>query len=284
MSAFWNAFHKGEIGRLTDEELDSLSRGLTPMVYGKRKGPSWASARGRWIVPERGTIGYNTGRARRVIRFGAPRMAYARSFRVGRDRSGGYWRSGNNLELKFLDQDIAGTFATAGLVTNAGSLINIAQGTGENQRDGRKCTIKRLSWKLNLIKGQQTGSANTATLVRCIIYLDKQCNGATVAVTDLLEVAEFDSFRNLANNSRFQILSDRTLPLNSIAGGGDGTTEDYGKIIKQVRWNKNCSIPVEYSSTAGAITEIRSNNIGCLMIADTTSATYTGTFRVRFTG
>ena len=62
-----------------------------------------------------------------------------------------------------------------------------------------------------------TNSSAASNLVRIIVYLDRQCNGAAAGVTDLLESASYLSFRNLANQSRFKFLYDKTIPINVVA-------------------------------------------------------------------
>ena len=99
--------------------------------------------------------------------------------------------------------------------------------------------------------------------------MDKQANGATAGVTDILETDQFLSFNNLANKSRFRTLMDRTYSMNSTAGGGDGTTEDYTEFQLNDSFYKKVNIPIEFSGTAGTIGEIRSNNIGCLILSET---------------
>lgn len=272
MSRFWKAFHKGHIGRLTDEELDSISRGLTPatMVYGRAKGPSWAAGRGRWIVPERGVTGMLTGRARRVVRFG-------RKFRPGYNRTGGFYGrfSKSGGELKFHDVDIDdGSIAQNGTVLNTGSINLIAQGTGESQRIGRKCTIRKIGWRYTLTLASTATPAGQES-IRVILYLDKQANGVTATVSGaggILAADNWQAFHNLANTSRFVTLMDRTHDLNPSGGAGNGTANDTINTVRSYRFFKNCNIPLEFSSTAGAITELRSNNIGVIVLAKNSNA------------
>ncbi len=187
------------------------------------------------------------------------------------------------LELKFFDLDIDDT-----AIDNAGTIVadsinEIPQGTGEQARIGRKCTIRSINWRFEVRLPTQTGGATASDVARIILYLDKQANGATAAVTDILESANYQSFNNLANKGRFRTLMDRTYDLVAQAGGGDGTTEDYGQVIISDTLFKKVNIPIEFSSTAGAITEIRSNNIGLLTISRTGVAAFASKIRLRFT-
>ncbi len=188
-----------------------------------------------------------------------------------------------SIEKKFHDLDIDDT-----AIDNAGTIVApscnlIAQGTTEVTRIGRKATIASIHWHFETRLPTQTAAASASDVARIILYVDKQANGATASVTDILESANYQSFNNLANKSRFRTLMDRTYNLNASAGGGDGTTEDYGQVIESDSFHKKVNIPIEFDSTAGAITEIRSNNIGVLTISRSGVAAFASKMRLRFT-
>ncbi len=202
-----------------------------------------------------------------------PRMRYARPFRVGYDRTGGYYGrfSGTNpggSELKFHDIAVDdAVIAQAGTIQNGGSICLIGQATTESTRIGRKCTVKAIQWKINLQRIANSSSTTPSPeTVRMMMYLDKQANGATVAALDILETDSFQSFRNLANTSRFRILFDRTYTFNETAGAGNGTANDWPATAKNLTFYKRCNIPLEFSGVANpsVITELRSNNIGVI--------------------
>ncbi len=187
-------------------------------------------------------------------------------------------------ELKFHDLDIdQDPPATAGTIAED-SCVTIAQDMTESTRIGRKCVIRSINWRFRIVKKVSTAAADTSDVCRVILYLDKQCNGVTAAVTDILESADFQSFNNLANKSRFRTLMDREYALNSCAGGGDGTTEDYGENVTIDSFFKNCNIPIEYdnSATTGAIATVRSNNIGVLLISQDAKCSFSSKMRLRF--
>ncbi len=226
------------------------------------------------------------------FRFGAGRSKFQgfgrRPTEIGRavpgfQRTSGFFgRFGAGGELKFHDVDLDDASIDQG-ATITPSINLIAQGTTESQRIGRKCTIRSINWRFRLNKSTVTAATATAEIIRVILYLDKQCNGATAAVADILETDDFQSFNNLANKSRFRTLMDRTYVMEAQAGGGDGTTEDYGETIISDDLFKKVNIPVEFSATTGAITEIRSNNIGVLIISETGGlASFASKIRLRF--
>ncbi len=203
----------------------------------------------------------------------------------GRMRISGYYGRyrGNRQEYKFHDIDLVDTaVAQGGTILVSQNLI--AQGTTESERIGRKCTIRRIGWRYNFELLAQTDPIKGADVVRLIMYVDKQCNGAAAAVTDVLEFNDYQSFYNMSNQNRFRILMDRTISMNSSAGGGNGTTLDIFSHGVHGTFYKTCSIPIEFDSTTGALTEIRSNNIGVLIMSRDGSCDFDSRVRLLFTG
>lgn len=204
----------------------------------------------------------------------------------GVTRTGGYYGryAGAKAELKFHDLDIDdAVVAVNGTIAQASCNI-IAQDTTEITRIGRKCTIKGIFWKyaINLpTAGDITSSADT---VRVILYQDKQTNGGAATAALLMASDNFQSFRNLANSSRFTILLDRTHTINSLVGGGDGTANDTGPVRRDYSFSKLCNIPIEYDNSAstGALTTQRTNNIGVLLLGQAGKAGFESKMRLRF--
>ncbi len=234
---------------------------------------------------------------KRTSTYGARKSTYKRGrssggratkkFRSGYDRTSGYYGrfSGAQGELKFHDVDVDdASIAANGTILNSGSINLIPQGVTEKTRVGRKCVIRSIGWRYNYnVAILASATAQAAETVRLIMYLDKQCNGATAAVTDLLESDNYQSFNKLANSGRFRILMDRLVLLEPLAGAGDGAANDFAGFGANGAFYKTCNIPLEFSSTTGAITEIRSNNIGVLILGKVgTTATLDSKVRLRF--
>ncbi len=233
---------------------------------------------------------YGVGRAgsQVYLPFRAPRpLKRRKAFVPGRDRVGGYYGRysvGGRGELKFHDVDLDdAVIAGGGGVTD--SINKIAQGVTESQRIGRKCTIKSINWKYRIAIPEidAAASAEVADGVRVIMYIDKQCNGATAAVTDLLETASVHSFRNLANSGRFVFLLDKLYVMNytTLASDGAGVVSS-AEVTREYSFYKKCNLPIEFNSTTGVIAEIRSNNIGVLLIARNGDAGFLSKIRLRF--
>lgn len=189
-------------------------------------------------------------------------------------------------ELKYHDVDVNdASIASNGVIQNTGSINLIPQNTSETGRIGRKCTVKSIMWRYNLELGAQSVVGNAET-IRLIVYLDKQANGATASVSGnggILASDNYQAFNNLNNKSRFQILFDKVEVLNPQAAAGDGTTNDAADVELNGSFYKACNIPLEFSDDTGAITELRSNNIGVMTVAKVgTLAALVSKVRLRF--
>lgn len=218
------------------------------------------------------------------VAFQAPRKRAKRAPYVQRGftRTGGFYGrySGKAPELKFHDISLSDSSISSGGSILLDSWNKIAQGVTESQRVGRKIRIKKIMWRGKWDLPTTTTVSQTSDTIRVILYLDKQCNGATAAVTDVLESASINAFRNLANSGRFSILWDRYVTV--VCPSGAGSTTTYGEQTRKFFFSKSCDIPVEFDSTTGAITEIKSNNIGLLVVSDGGFINLVSRVRIRF--
>lgn len=204
-----------------------------------------------------------------------------RMFVPGKSRTSGYYGrfAGKGGELKFHDVAIAsGVVPAAGSITNGGTLNVIPGGSGESNRIGRKCTIRKVQMHYRCDIPPSSTLGEGADVIRVIVYQDRQCNGVTAAVTDILEEADYNSFNNLVNSGRFKTLMDKYVAVST--GGAVGTSTALR--VVQRSFFMNCFIPLEYSGTDGTIDEIRSNNIGCLIISNKGLGVFEATVRLRY--
>ncbi len=217
----------------------------------------------------------------------ARRRKRKRLFRPGYDRTAGLYgrfrkkrRMASRTELKFFDltpsePTIAATMEfmskTGGVSSTTNTLVDLKQGISASERIGRKCTIKKITLRLHISKDEGTSATIGTTAggmenhVRFILFWDKQCNGAQISATDLLVADTIFSFQSIENSKRFKILWDKTTRMVSTGiGQGDGTTNlsATSLVTKLLTYTVRVNIPIEYSSTTGAITEMRVNNIG----------------------
>lgn len=194
---------------------------------------------------------------------------------------------GGRGELKFFDRSIDdATIATAG--TNVDSINKVVQGIAETNRIGRKITIRSIWWKwqLKLPTFDAQGIAQKPDTVRVIMYLDKQTNGATATAdgaNGILSAQSWQAFPELTNKGRFNVLYDKlvTLNINGMASDGTGLMST-AEVIREGTFYKRCNIPIEFNSSTGAIGEIRSNNIGVLLLSSAGLAGMLSLCRIRF--
>ncbi len=187
-------------------------------------------------------------------------------------------------ELKFHDVTLDDAIVAAGgAITNSINLI--AVGTTESERIGRKIVLKsimfRYEWSMPFAQDQ--ADPPSGDVCRFVIYQDRQANGATAAVTDIFESADYQSFNNLSNSGRFTILVDRTIDIDHMFAQPDGaSTGAYATVNRAGTVFKKVNIPLEFSAATGAITEIRSNNIGVCLFTKNGVAGFASQVRLRF--
>lgn len=211
----------------------------------------------------------------------ASRRRYKRRyFRPGYDRTGGFYkysrRLANGIERKFWDVALAWSFDATGEVVQD-SLIKIPQGDTQSTRDGLRFTVTSIH-----IRGYILGASDQPSdILRMILYLDRQANGAIA--TEILTATTTLAFNDLANSSRFLILKDWFVGYNVMASVGNAAT--FPNQVIPIKYNKKCNIPVFINNTDGALTGIKTNNLGiyaCGLNDDKTS--FAGVCRIRFIG
>lgn len=252
--------------------------------------PTYGSIR-RGTYRGRGTEAQRAYRAGK--KFAGAKWSRARrkiTFRRGRDRVGGYYgrfNRGLGKEQKFIDFDTDdAVIGQVGVITDSVNLI--PQNVTESGRIGRKCTLTQISWKYEVFLEEATDDATppNSDVVRILVYLDKQCNGAAATALGIWETDDYQSFNNLANTSRFVTLMDRTHTINrpTLTSTQNADTFDSCFKVQSYTWYKKCNIPLEFSGVTGALTELRSNNVGILVISKSGAAGINGKFRIRFSG
>lgn len=239
--------------------LDLGTRAVMPVVQSALK-----SAAGY------GTRSYAPVRTRpRYV--GPGRMDYSRDrmglskYRRPHQKNTGYF-GGGDREAKFHDNDQEFGVGQTGSVVASVNLLT--QGITECDRIGQRIIVKKLEMKFAYLF--QNAANDTADIIRIIVFIDKQCNGATATVLNLLETEFYNSHLNLSNMDRFRILYDRTLTLNLQAnqdilnGCQAGATRTFTTQMK---------LPVEYKNGTDTIGAVTSNNIGYLTISKLASKT-----------
>ncbi len=183
-------------------------------------------------------------------------------------------------EKKFLDSEVnLAIGATAGLIED--SIVHIAQGTNETERVGRSITVTNIH--VNALPFLNAHATISSDLGRYILYVDHQCNGATAAVTDILEAATILRHRNLANNTRFTVLMDKKIVITSTVRDTTNNLDEEAYKYFEFHWSDPKGIKIEYNGTTGLIAQIRQNNIGVLWINEKGNMSVKSMIRVRYT-
>lgn len=263
--------------KLAEEKSNSLECSIMSYLGKRPNRPfmgasTWGPVK-RVRLPPRTLASYRLrGQSRRVF---APK--YARSTK----RS--VWFPPSGPERKWLDRN-GDNINGVGVTGSVGSSLNlIPQGASQSQRVGAKCTLTdvMLRGSASLLPG--TTLTSTTDRLRIILYLDMQANGTAAGVTDILQTGDIDSFNNLYNVNRFRILADQYLDLVAEAGANDGAADQFGNITQTWQIYRKVRIPLEFNSTAGALTELRSNNVGIMFITQQNGLTNVEwSTRVRF--
>lgn len=178
-----------------------------------------------------------------------------------------------SVEKKYKDTDVSAVGDnTSGTITT--SLNLIPQGTTDITRIGNKVNVTNINIHFGVgVDDMGAASAIQNGNCRVILYLDKQANGAYATSTDILTssgigATTINRFRNLDQVDRFVILKDKIYKSPIQASYVLGGTPYTNTGVTWYNINKTCNIPIHFSSTTGAITELKSNNIGLLILTD----------------
>jgi len=147
------------------------------------------------------------------------------------------------------------------------SLVQIPQGTTKNTRIGNKSRLYALRGRLSFF----INSGNTGDVIRCILFEDRQCNGAAANVADVLEYASINSFQAMDYVDQIKILFDKSFALNpptSVAAG-----ENSCSFWKHVKFNYKKVHELHYNNTTGTLGGIVSSNLNMLLIGSSGGAT-----------
>ncbi len=217
------------------------------------------------------------------------RRAMARGRFTGYYRKTGWYRAPNSgPELKFFDGTMTDVVVASGGVIPLNCMIIIDQGVSEQQRIGRKIVLRSIMMRYDISLPEQDAAATPppGDTLRILIVHDKQCNGTTATVIGdggPLFTNDINTFNNLNNKSRFRTLMDRTHNLNYVTLASDGAgLVSSAEVQEHHTWFKKINIPLEYSGATGALTEVRSNNLFCVIMGERSHAGFDARFRLRF--
>lgn len=214
------------------------------------------------------------GLKRRRITPGLRGVMVKKSSRAPQGGPRGFYglNQGNHgVELKDIDTSLAAAECST---TGAINLINgVAQGTDFNTRVGRKFNMRSI-----LVRGTiKVGATPTLAAYRWMIVYDKQANGASAVITDILTAINMGGVNNLTNRDRFVVIADKK-----------GYVEAAGRGVVPIKFYKRCALETTNGGTSAAIGSIQTGalyfvTLGDLATGVTAPVCGAMTARVRFT-
>lgn len=169
-----------------------------------------------------------------------------------------------SVEKKYFDGntiDFTGN-ATGGQVFPT-LVAGVTQGTSDNTRVGGKICVTNVNCRGFRNMASFGTVAYFGGYLRVILYVDKQTNGNGALITDILQSATINAFRNMNNLDRFIILKDKMLKvsIDSTNALHTDTSRQYWKVNAKGKWE------IQFSGNTGGIADLRSLNIGMLYIS-----------------
>lgn len=173
-------------------------------------------------------------------------------------------------EKKFFDAGAGdSTDVTTSGVYNYQSICKVAQGNGSNNRLGRRILIDTINVRGVINWPNQTDLVKMTGTVRIMVVWDKQANGAVPTVGTHLTNNDISDYNNLNYSDRFVTLGEKRITFNQPHAVLTGPVYSSPSQEQFIEFYIKCHIPVIFSSTAGALTELVSSNIFVYSVCDT---------------
>jgi len=190
----------------------------------------------------------------------------------------------SSAELKFKDTTKAQTaLASAGTIFND-TLVGMVEGNTDSTRIGNRITARSVMVRGTAKMAATAAATDTSQTVRIIVYLDRQANGATAAVGDILASADYRSFNNLDNSDRFRTLAEETIDIKLSGATETAGAYTYGECKKSFFLKAKLNLDFKFKGNAGSVADLSGNNIGVLVISETDNIGTCGYIaRVRYT-
>nr|UOF78571.1 capsid protein [Cressdnaviricota sp.] len=153
--------------------------------------------------------------------------------------------------------------------TNAGGvsyLSGLAQGLTNITRVGNSILAKSILLNIQCV----INASATNTVVRLVLFVDHDNQGATPAVTDLIQSADARAFINRVNGKRFSVLKDWQYVLNTSTGA-----QQNDKVFLRLAHH------IKYSGTDAAIGSQLQGAMFLMVISDQATNTPTVIYNSR---
>lgn len=181
------------------------------------------------------------------------------------------------VEKKFHDEtratEVITTAAVGGSVDSILGTVGIPQGTDAKSRIG----IRAFLWSASIhgdIKFIPGSDPNASDEVRIMVVLDKQSNGASASIQNVLDLsatADVNAFRLEQNRARYTVLMDRIYTMNPMAMGSTTAPAVEGATVLRrfsfnKRWVNGLKVVYKEGST-GTDSQIVDNNLWIMAFA-----------------
>lgn len=166
-------------------------------------------------------------------------------------KSVGLLKSLVNSEYKYIDSGTVGiTFNNTGTVSY---LTDVAQGLGDEDRIGNTILLKDIIFRCEIAMN----ATASATSVRVILFCDKETDGTSPTVTQVLETASYLSPLNQDSSKRFVVLHDIGFSMSI-----------YNNRIISDKFYKELNIHTRYDGSGATVADARQNQIFLLTISN----------------
>jgi len=208
----------------------------------------------------KGAIGFvkNIGKRQRGSVYYSHKKAKRNERVLDTQKGGSIWTKhhGRTQEKKY--KELTANFSAD--VSKQVILINgIAEGTAFNQRIGRKIDMSSCSFRFNI-----TSPADYASIkLRMLLVYDAQPNEAAFTLGELFQTDTYpaDSYFNLENRDRFNVLEDKVMMINPV--DSSHVRKYYYQFGKSLSKYK-----VTYSDTADTISSISTGSLYLLVVSN----------------
>ncbi len=250
-------------------------------------------------MPRRGVIVRKSpySRARgRTYTSGMRARTAGRRFRLSKPIvPGGYGRFRNirtggfiGKELKFYDTKLVASALTAPTDAAGGEhdpsativLNSVTQGDGEQQRDGRKMTMKSIyiNGLVTVVPQANVTAGDPASVIYIALVLDTQTNGATIVSEEVYENKSADGIlaaspmRNLQQSTRFRVLAKKQFTMQNPNLSWDGTNMEQQGLSRTWKMYVNLkNMNVLFKGTTESVANIVDNSLHLIAYTSSTS-------------
>lgn len=208
------------------------------------------------------------------------------------ERTGGFL----GMERKFHDIDsgleMVGVTWVSVDPTIPDTLNGVPQGDGESERDGKNYVVDSLHIRGQIVlpKDEENSNPQPDTVMRIVVVLDTQANGAVLDPAKVLSIAGSQNvyaFRNLQYTSRYKVFYDQKFLLR-INNMNEGAINSFAHGQQTALFDVNLTftppIQVTTNGTTSSVSVIVDNALHIMAISTASDAEIRYKSRIRFRG